>query len=120
MLSVTALLHRIITIFQVIQGGNYDVDLEVKDPQENSLYKDVKKSYDSFNWDAKVDGVYEFCFSNEFSTVSHKVVYFDFQVGDEQPLQPGMEKAHTMTAVSTHSIVGLIPYIDCYFQFGLN
>ena len=26
-----------------------------------------------------------FCFSNEFSTFTHKVVYFDFQAGDEEP-----------------------------------
>lgn len=26
------------------------------------------------------------CFSNEFSTFSHKVVYMDFQVGEENPL----------------------------------
>ena len=34
-------------------------------------------------------GEYKACFSNEFSTFSHKLVYVDFQVGDEDPL-PGV------------------------------
>ena len=40
------------------------------------------------------------CFSNEFSTFSHKLVYMDFQVGDEEPL-PGIgEHLTAMTQVS--------------------
>lgn len=31
-------------------------------------------------------GIYTACFSNEFSTFSHKIVYMDLQVGDEPPL----------------------------------
>ena len=31
-------------------------------------------------------GVYVACFSNEFSTFSHKLVYMDFQVGEDAPL----------------------------------
>ena len=74
------------------------------------LYKQVKKQYDSFTWTAEKTGEYVACFSNEFSTFSHKLVYIDFQVGrqteeriglsnfvcvqvgDEDPL-PGLEGA---------------------------
>ena len=49
----------------------------------------VKKQYDSFTWTADVTGEYRACFSNEFSTFSHKLVYVDFQVGEEEPL-PGV------------------------------
>ena len=72
--------------FQVIQGGNYDVDMELTGPSGQILYKDVKKQYDSFTWTTDATGDYKFCFSNEFSTYTHKVVYFDFQVGDDDPL----------------------------------
>ena len=34
----------------------------------------------SFNWKAEKTGEYIACFSNEFSTFSHKLVYIDFQV----------------------------------------
>jgi len=76
--------------FQVVTGGHYDVDVELRDPMKNVLYKEVKKQYDSFQWKAERTGEYVACFSNEFSTFSHKLVYIDFQVGDEQPL-PGLE-----------------------------
>eukprot|EP00088_Acartia_fossae_P068989 TRINITY_DN8886_c0_g1_i1.p1 TRINITY_DN8886_c0_g1~~TRINITY_DN8886_c0_g1_i1.p1 ORF type:complete len:217 (+),score=18.71 TRINITY_DN8886_c0_g1_i1:77-727(+) len=76
--------------FQVVTGGHYDVDVELRDPMKNVLYKEVKKQYDSFTWTAERTGEYVACFSNEFSTFSHKLVYIDFQVGDEQPL-PGLE-----------------------------
>ncbi|KAK3590888.1 hypothetical protein CHS0354_020866 [Potamilus streckersoni] len=94
--------------FQVITGGHYDVDMELTAPNGQILYKDVKKQYDSFTWTATETGVHKFCFSNEFSTFSHKVVYFDFQVGDEEPILKNIDAhatAMTMlesTAVSIH------------------
>jgi len=80
--------------FQVVTGGQYDVDVIIEGPQKNraqktQLYKQVKKQYDSFTWTADVTGEYRACFSNEFSTFSHKLVYVDFQVGEEEPL-PGV------------------------------
>ena len=94
--------------FQVVTGGHYDVDVILTDPMRKVLYKQVKKQYDSFTWTAEKTGEYVACFSNEFSTFSHKLVYIDFQVsgqvvgqedvtcvcqvGDEDPL-PGMEAA---------------------------
>ncbi|XP_012867266.1 PREDICTED: transmembrane emp24 domain-containing protein 3 [Dipodomys ordii] len=75
---------------QVITGGHYDVDCYVEDPAGNILYRETKKQYDSFTYRTEIKGVYQFCFSNEFSTFSHKTVYFDFQVGDEPPILPDM------------------------------
>ncbi|KAK7808756.1 hypothetical protein U0070_024562 [Myodes glareolus] len=76
--------------YQVITGGHYDVDCYVQDPVGNVIYRETKKQYDSFTHRTEVKGVYQFCFSNEFSTFSHKTVYFDFQVGDEPPILPDM------------------------------
>jgi len=73
--------------FQVVTGGHYDVDVVVADPMRKELYKEVKKQYDSFHWNASVTGEYTACFSNEMSTFSHKLVYIDFQVGDDSPLK---------------------------------
>ena len=50
------------------------------DPTKKVLYKQVKKQYDSHTWTAERTGEYVACFSNEFSTFSHKLVYIDFQV----------------------------------------
>jgi protein ERP2 len=75
--------------FQVIQGGNYDVDLTLKSPHGATLYAEQKKQYDRYEWTTDEHGEYRFCFSNEFSTFTHKLVYFDFQVGDEESLRIG-------------------------------
>lgn len=86
---------------QVITGGHYDVDCYVEDPNGRTIYKETKKQYDSFPHRTEVQGVYTFCFSNEFSTFSHKTVYFDFQVGDEPPILPDMSNRVTaLTQVS--------------------
>ncbi|NXK27136.1 TMED3 protein, partial [Arenaria interpres] len=80
---------------QVITGGHYDVDCFVEDPNGRTIYKETKKQYDSFPHRTELQGVYTFCFSNEFSTFSHKTVYFDFQVGDEPPILPDMSNRVT-------------------------
>ncbi|NXG22899.1 TMED3 protein, partial [Grallaria varia] len=81
--------------YQVISGGHYDVDCYVEDPNGKTIYQETKKQYDSFPHHTEVKGVYTFCFSNEFSTFSHKIVYFDFQVGDEPPILPDMNNRVT-------------------------
>jgi protein ERP2 len=55
----------------------------LEDPQGKVLYKEQRKQYDSHNFKTLVPGAYKLCFSNEFSTFSHKVVYMDWQIGDE-------------------------------------
>lgn len=69
------------------------------DPKKNVIYKQVKKQYDSHTWKAESTGEYRVCFSNEFSTFSHKLVYMDFQVGDEAPLPGVGEHLTAMTQV---------------------
>lgn len=92
--------------YQVITGGNYDVDVEILSPNGKLLYKDIKKQYDSFQWTSDTSGTYQFCFSNEFSTFSHKVIYFDFQVGDDKPLLPNQAagQATAMTQMETSAV----------------
>lgn len=46
-----------------------------------------------------------FCFSNEFSSFTHKTVYFDFQVGDEAPIMPGVGSHHgALTLMESSSV----------------
>ncbi|KAL3110660.1 hypothetical protein niasHT_017538 [Heterodera trifolii] len=71
--------------FQVVTGGQYDVDVVLEDPNGKVLYKEARKQLDTHTYKTEVNGTYKVCFSNEFSTFSHKVVYLDWQVGpDEQ------------------------------------
>ncbi|XP_051561186.1 transmembrane emp24 domain-containing protein 3-like [Myxocyprinus asiaticus] len=99
--------------FQVIAGGNYDVDCFVTDPMNNVLYQERKKQYDSFSHTTTTKGVYKVCFSNEFSTFSHKTVYLDFRTGEEIPLLPDMNRATALTqmesaCMSIHEILKVV------------
>ncbi|XP_011552294.2 transmembrane emp24 domain-containing protein 3 [Plutella xylostella] len=75
--------------YQVITGGQYDVDAKIEGPNKMILYNRQKQQYDSHQFTAPVSGVYTICFSNEFSTFSHKLVYMELNVGPEQQL-PGI------------------------------
>lgn len=96
---------RLQLLVQVITGGHYDVDCYVEDPNGRTIYKETKKQYDSFPHRTEVKGVYTFCFSNEFSTFSHKTVYFDFQVGDEPPILPDMSNRVTALTQVGHCML---------------
>lgn len=86
---------------QVVTGGHYDVDCRLEDPDGTTLYKEMKKQYDSFTFTAAKNGTYKFCFSNEFSTFTHKTVYFDFQVGDDPPLFPNENRVTALTQMES-------------------
>jgi len=91
--------------FQVVTGGHYDVDVTLKDPEGFFIYDEKKKQYDSHQFTVEKPGAYEICFSNEFSSYSHKTVYFDLQVGDEPPLIPEMGKQHgALTMMESSSV----------------
>lgn len=102
--------------FQVVTGGHYDVDVVIMDPKKDTIYKQVKKQYDSHTFTASMTGEYKACFSNEFSTFSHKLVYVDFQVGDEEPLPGVGEHLTAMTQMETsaqevhENLNGIIDY----------
>ncbi|XP_017334113.1 transmembrane emp24 domain-containing protein 3 [Ictalurus punctatus] len=99
--------------YQVIAGGNYDVDCFVTDPMNNALYEERKKQYDSLTHTTALKGVYKICFSNEFSTFSHKTVYLEFRSGDDERLLPGMNKQTALTqmestCLSIHEILKVV------------
>ncbi|XP_018303639.1 transmembrane emp24 domain-containing protein 7 [Mycetomoellerius zeteki] len=87
--------------FQVVTGGQYDVDVTLEAPNKEIIYSQVKTQFDSHSFIPTMSGIYKACFSNEFSTYSHKLVYMDFQVGDELPL-PGLgEHVTVMTQMES-------------------
>lgn len=104
---------NVLFLLQVIAGGNYDVDCFVTDPQNNVLYNEKKKQYDSFSHTTAMKGVYQVCFSNEFSSFTHKIVYLEFRHGDEAPLMPSMTRSTAMTQVRQRNLV-YSNYVFCH------
>ena len=81
--------------------------MELSGPKGDFLYKESKKQYDSYTWTTADKGEHKFCFSNEFSTFTHKVVYFDFIVGDEDDDDFGDDDEDHHTAMTQVSISAL-------------
>lgn len=102
--------------YQVITGGHYDVDCKVEDPDGLELYSKKKQQYDSYQWTTQKEGVYTVCFSNEFSTITHKVVYFDLQYGGEAPILPEMARATALTQMES-SIVTLHEMLNTVVEY---
>uniref|UniRef100_A0A1B6F8B8 GOLD domain-containing protein n=1 Tax=Cuerna arida TaxID=1464854 RepID=A0A1B6F8B8_9HEMI len=81
--------------YQVVTGGSYDVDVTVEDPAQNFIYRQMKSQLNSYTFNSLIEGTYKICFSNEFSTFSHKLVYIYLQVGEE-PVLPGVNNHTTV------------------------
>ncbi|XP_043250112.1 transmembrane emp24 domain-containing protein 7-like [Colletes gigas] len=92
--------------FQVVTGGQYDVDVTLEAPNKEIIYSQIKTQFDSRQFTAPMTGAYQACFSNEFSTFSHKLVYMDFQVNDQLPLAGLAEHVTVMTQMesSAHEV----------------
>lgn len=100
------------TFLQVVTGGSYDVDVTLEDPTREIIYSQVKSQFDSHTLTTVKAGTYAVCFSNEFSTFSHKTVYMDFQVGDEPPLPGVGEHATVMTQVLNNDNTPTTNYLN--------
>ncbi len=114
---ITELCGYKLIIAQVISGGNYDVDVTLYGPKDGVIYADQRKQYHSLDFTATETGTYYFCFSNEFSSFTHKVVYFDLQVGDEAPLTPQIgahQTALTQLEMSTVRIHEALKVVKDY------
>ncbi|KAI3381721.1 hypothetical protein SNEBB_008340 [Seison nebaliae] len=94
--------QKIYVEFQVVTGGNFDVDIEVTNPLHQVIFREQRKQYDVFQDQAKEKGDYQVCFSNEFSTFTHKVVYVDFQIGKEKPLVDTKQSALTLLETASN------------------
>jgi len=67
--------------YKVIKGGNLDVDVTIESPNGKKLYAVKRKRGDRVVFEAS-RGAYTFCISNEFSTITHKLVYVDLRPAD--------------------------------------
>lgn len=108
---------------QVVSGGQYDVDVHVGDPRDKIIYQGVKKQFDTYTWTPEDTGIYTICFSNEFSTFAHKLVYFDLQVGEEAPLPGTGDHLTAMTKMEQSASVvheSLNSVIEAQTHYRLN
>ena len=68
--------------YEVIEGGFYDVDVEIKDPSNVILHQDERSTDGKFTLEANIEGAYQFCFSNKKSSHTPKVLIFEIDKTD--------------------------------------
>ncbi|KAF2492117.1 hypothetical protein BU16DRAFT_529483 [Lophium mytilinum] len=73
--------------FAVQSGGSFDVDYSVVGPSEKVILDGTKERQGDFVFTANDVGEYRFCFNNEMSTYSEKMVDFEIAVENEARAQ---------------------------------
>jgi hypothetical protein len=72
----------------VQSGGSFDVDFEVKDPKEKVILDGLRERQGDYVLTANTVGEYAFCFENDMSTLTEKLVDFDIMVESEPRREP--------------------------------
>ncbi|GAA5926806.1 hypothetical protein JCM3775_007045 [Rhodotorula graminis] len=75
--------------FAVQSGGSFDIDWTVTDPNDNIIIDGERERQGDYIFTAHAAGEYTFCFSNDMSSLSEKLVDFDIMVESEpRPIAP--------------------------------
>merc|ERR1712083_1249783 len=79
-------------IFEVAEGGSLDIDVTIEGPDGKEIHSGQRESNGKYTFASHLDGVYKYCFSNEMSTTTPKVVMFNMEIGDEPSEGEGEEE----------------------------
>ncbi|KAJ8299419.1 hypothetical protein KUTeg_023479 [Tegillarca granosa] len=70
--------------YQVIDGGDMDIDFELVAPNGNIVVSETSKSDAVHKIDAAQPGDYKLCFDNTFSTFARKIVFFEIITDEDE------------------------------------
>lgn len=68
--------------FEISEGGFLDIDVRIVGPDGKIIYQGQRETSGKYTFAAHLSGKYTYCFSNQMSTMTPKVVMFDMEVGD--------------------------------------
>ncbi|KAF2436932.1 supernatant protein factor, C-terminal domain-containing protein [Tothia fuscella] len=100
---------KIAFYFAVQSGGSFDIDYTVIGPNERVVMKGEKERQGDFVFTANDVGEFRFCFNNEMSTYTEKLVDFEIAVENEPRAQIPSKQGSTpeQTSVLEESILKL-------------
>ncbi|PVG02459.1 hypothetical protein CPB86DRAFT_751108 [Serendipita vermifera] len=85
--------------FAVQSGGSFDINFDVKDPRDVIILDGERERQGDYILTANHVGEYAFCFENDMSTLTEKLVDFDIMVESEPrketPGKPSQLSEHT-------------------------
>jgi len=69
-------------MFEVAEGGFLDIDVKIVGPDQKDIHKGERETNGKYTFAAHIDGVYTYCFGNQMSSMTPKVVMFNMDVGE--------------------------------------
>ncbi|TGZ63824.1 hypothetical protein CRM22_006704 [Opisthorchis felineus] len=69
--------QKYVLMYQVIYGGQLDVDFVLKEEPNHVISSVERTSHDEISFTAERNTTYSFCFNNQFSVSAHKLIYFE-------------------------------------------
>jgi len=76
--------------FEIADGGFRDIDVKITGPDGKLMYGGERESSGKYTFAITTPGVYTYCFSNERSTMTPKVIMFNTEVSEAR--KPSEEK----------------------------
>lgn len=100
-------------MFEVAEGGFLDIDVRIEGPDGKIVHSGERESNGKYTFAAHMDGVYKYCFSNQMSTMTPKIVMFSMDIGDapaeagEDGDEPSHNKLETMIKELSNALTGV-------------
>merc|ERR1712032_654141 len=100
-------------MFEVAEGGFLDIDVRIVGPDGKTIHQGERESNGKYTFAAHMDGVYQYCFSNQMSTMTPKIVMFSMDIG-EAPSDPTKDDGEGGEEASHNKLEDMIKSI-CRF-----
>lgn len=68
--------------FEIAEGGFLDIDVKIVGPDGNIIYQGERETSGKYTFAAHKEGVYTYCFSNQMSTMTPKIVMFNMEIDE--------------------------------------